>query len=116
VFSDIGESLGDVDSISDQVQSQLVEMMDEQMQRSVRAESHGGPERLQISGHTIEVEPGRDGEVVAYINGSDGQRMISCKVSPVKETPETVGRMLGLEEASNGELLELMRVMQQMAA
>lgn len=116
VFSDIGESLGDVDSISDQVQNQLVEMMDEQMQRAVRAENRGGPERLQISGQTIEVEPGRDGEVVAYINGSDGQRMISCTVSPVKETPETVGRMLGLEEASQGELLELMRVMHQMAA
>jgi HD-like signal output (HDOD) protein len=116
VFSDVGDALGDVDSISDRVQSQLVEMMDEQMERAVRAENRDGPERLQICGQVIEVEPGRGGEVVAYINGSDGQRMISCTVTPVNETPDSVGRMLGLEEANTGELLELMRVMQQMAA
>lgn len=116
VFADVGDSIGDADDLSDAVQGQLVEMMDEQMQRAVRAESRGGPERLEICGQQIEVEPGRNGEVIAYINSSDGQRMISCTVSPSKETPDTVGKLLGLDEAPQSGLLELMRVMQQMAA
>jgi hypothetical protein len=90
--------------------------MDEQMQRAVKAESRGGTERLEVCGQQIEVEPGRNGEVIAYINAADGQRMISCTVSPSKETPETVGKLLGLDDAPHDHLLELMRVMQQMAA
>ena len=116
VFADVGDSIGDTDDISDAVQGQLVEMMDEQMQRAVKAESRGGTEHLEISGQRIEVEPGRNGEVIAYINASDGQRMISCTVSPSKETPESIGHLLGLDDAPHSHLLELMRVMQQMAA
>lgn len=116
VFSDIGDAIGQVDAISDAVQSQLVEMMDQQMQRAVKAESKGGPERLHICGQQIEVEPGSNGEVIAYINSSSGQRMISCNVVPMQETPESVGRMLGLDEAPAKDLGELMRVMRQMAA
>jgi HD-like signal output (HDOD) protein len=116
VFADVGDSFGDADDISDAVQGQLVEMMDEQMQRAVKAESRGGTEHLEVCGQQIEVEPGRSGEVIAYINASNGQRMISCTVNPSQETPESVGHLLGLDDAPPEHLLELMRVMQQMAA
>lgn len=116
VFSDVGEAMSDIDSVADRVQTQLVEIMDEQMERTVRAESRGGPERLSVAGTQIEVEPARNGEVIAYINGSDGERLVSCTVNPTKETPESVGRLLGIDDASPQDLLELMRVMQGMAA
>lgn len=116
LFSDVGEPLGDVESVADAVQSQLVEIMDEQLERTVRAESRGGPEHLRICGTDIEVEPARDGEVIAYISGADGERLVSCTVNPAKETPESIGRLLGLDEATPGDLFELMRVIQGMAA
>ncbi len=116
VFADVGDSIGDTDEISDAVQGQLVEMMDEQMQRVARAESRGGTEHLEISGQQIEVEPGQSGEVIAYINAANGQRMISCTLTPAKETPESVGHLLGLDDAPHAHLLELLRVMRQMAA
>lgn len=116
LFSDVGDALADVDAVADRVQSQLVQILDEQLERTVRAESRGGPEKLSISNTDVEVEPGRNGEVVAYINGADGERLLSCTVNPTKETPDSVGRLLGLDEATPGDLLELMRVMQSMAA
>jgi HD-like signal output (HDOD) protein len=116
VFAEIGDSIGSAEDFSDTVQNQLVEIMDEQMQRAVKAESRGGTERLEVCGQQIEVEPGSGGEVIAYINAADGQRMISCTVSPLSETPESVGRLLGLDEAPEEHLVELMRVMQHMAA
>lgn len=116
LFEEIADAVTDVDSVVDQVQSQLLEIMDEQLERTVRAESRGGPERLAISGQQLEVEPGRNGEVIAYLNGAGGERLVSCTVNPTQETPESVGRMLGLDDATPGELLELVRVMQSMAA
>jgi len=116
IFSGIGDEIEDLDALSDFVASQLSEIMDGQMERAVAAESRGGAERLHVCGQAVEVEPGRNGEVVAYINSSEGQRVVSCTVNPKHETPDSVGRMLGLEDATTGELLELMRVMQQMAA
>lgn len=116
LFSDVGDAMDDVDAVADTVRGQLVRIMDEQMERTVRAESRGGPEKLSISHTDVEVEPGRNGEVIAYINGSDGERLLSCTVNPTKETPDSVGRLLGLEDATPGDLMELMRVMQSMAA
>jgi hypothetical protein len=116
VFADMAETIKDLELLQDAVHNQLVELLDRQMQRAVEAESRGGTESLEVCGQHIEVEPGRGGEVIAYINGTGGQRMISCTVSPMRETPESIGRMLGLEDAPPGQLLELMRVMQQMAA
>lgn len=116
VFGEVAEAVTDIDAVADAVQSQLVQIMDEQLERTVKAENRGGPEKLSISGTHVEVEPGRNGEVIAYINGSDGERLLSCTVNPTKETPDSVGRLLGLEDATPGDLLDLMRVMQSMAA
>lgn len=116
LFGEFVDGIEDVDTLSDAVQAQLIEIMDEQMQRNVQTESRGGPEKLMISGMHVEVEPGRNGEVIAYINTSCGERLVSCTVNPSKETPESVGQMLGLEDASTGDLLDLIRIMQSLAA
>jgi HD-like signal output (HDOD) protein len=116
IFDDVGDAMGDVENVADMVQNQLVQIMDEQLERTVKAESRGGPERLRICGTDIEVEPARNGEVIAYISSAEGERLVSCTVNPNTETPESVGRLLGLEDAPPGDLFELLRVMHGMAA
>lgn len=116
VFSDFADPIENLDALIEGVQTQLVELMDEQMTRAIRLETRGSSERLVVCGHSVELEPGRPGEVVAFIASGSGERLISCTVDPQKETPETVARLLGLDEAAPHELSHLMGMMRQMAA
>ena len=116
IFADFSESISDVDTLCEGVQSQLVELMDEQMCRALRLETRGGVERFTIAGQTVEIEPGRRGEVVAYISSASGERLISCTVDPLSESADSVGKLLGLDDAGSDDLNRLMTVMRSMAA
>ncbi|MBX3402750.1 MAG: HDOD domain-containing protein [Phycisphaeraceae bacterium] len=116
VFSHLGDRVDHLDAITDSVQVQLIEMMDEQMERALKLETRGGSERMTVAGHHIEVEPGEDGAVIAYLAGQNGERLLSCTVRPERETADTIRRKLGLDDAPDGDLRQLMRVMQAMAA
>jgi len=116
VFSHIGERVAELEAVGDSVQMQLIEMMDIQIERAIRLETRGGPERVNLSGQTIEVEPGNNGEVIAFIAGAKGERLLSCTVRPENETTDSIRRKLGLEDAADTDMRQLMRVMQAMAA
>ncbi len=116
MFSHIGDRVEEIDAVADSVQMQLTEMMDLQIERAIRLESRGGVERLNLCGHTIEVEPGSNGEVIAYISGEKGERLLSCTVRPQNETADSIRRKLGLEDAGDTDMWQLMRVIQAMAA
>lgn len=116
VFSGLADRIDQFDAVADSVQMQLVEMMDAQIERAMRLETRGGPERLCLAGQTIEVEPGTNGEVVAFIAGAKGERLLSCTVRPENETTDSIRRKLGLEDAPDGDMRQLMRVIQAMAA
>ncbi len=105
-----------LEDISDRVQHQLVEMMDEQFGRTTRMEERGGPEKLVIDGLQFDIEPGRNGEVVTYISASTGERLMSCVVKPQQESAATIRRLLGLEEVNDAEIDNLVKVMRGMAA
>jgi hypothetical protein len=90
--------------------------MDQQMERALRLETRGGSGRMTVAGHNIEVEPGDDGSVIAYIAGQNGERLLSCTVRPERETADTIRCKLGLDDAPEGDMRELIRVMRAMAA
>jgi HD-like signal output (HDOD) protein len=116
-FADVAETLPDLEARSDAVRAQLVEALDEQMQRAIKAETRTTSEKLRVGGHEVELEHARDpGEIVAYINGADGERLVSCTVNPSRETTDAIGHMLGLDDAPEDEVVELVRVMRLMAA
>ena len=87
VFSHLGDRVEHLDAITDSVQVQLIEMMDDQMERALKLETRGGSERMTVAGHHIEVEPGDDGAVIAYIAGQNGERLLSCTVRPEARPP-----------------------------
>lgn len=116
VFSGIADRIDQLEAVADSVQMQLIDVMDEQIERAMRLETRGGPERLSLAGHTIEVEPGTSGEVIAFINGAKGERLLSCTVRPENETADSIRRKLGIEDAPDSEMRQLMRVIQAMAA
>ncbi|HNB59640.1 MAG TPA: HDOD domain-containing protein [Phycisphaerales bacterium] len=105
-----------LETVSDAVHCQLVEIMDEQFGRSTRIEARGGPEKLVIDGLLFDIEPSRDGEVVTYISSLAGERLMSCVVRPQQESAATIKRLLGLEEVDDEEVDNLVKVMRGMAA
>lgn len=116
LFADLAESLCDVDELADCVHRQLVGLMDDQIEQGFRAEAQAAPQRFVISGQEIEVEARQRGEVAAYINDQRGQRLLSCTLRPGQESGHSLRRLLGLEEASEQDINELLMNMRRMAA
>lgn len=116
MFDEVAKRLGDVESVSEAVHAQLVDLLDEQLSRSIRLETRGGAEKFSINGQTVEIEPGRTGEIAAYISSDTGQRLLSCTINPNKEEPEVIARLLGLDEAPAEDISDLIRLMRAMAA
>ena len=116
LFSDIADRCQNVDALADAVQQQLVTLMDEQTSRSMRLQSRGGADHVVISGHRVELEPGREGEVIAILMGEGGDRIISCTIKPTLDGPEKVCGRLGLEQAKPAEVDTLMQAVRAMAA
>lgn len=116
LFADIAERCRSVESLTDAVQHQLVTLMDEQMSRSLKLESRGGSDHVEVSGQRVELEPGRDGEVIAILMGKGGDRIISCTVKPAIDGPEKLCGRLGLEQVSPAEVETLMQAVRAMAA
>lgn len=116
IFEDVASRLGDLAKLGEAVQVQLVELLDEQFARALRMETRGGVERHSVGGQIVEVEPGRVGEVAAYITTENGQRLLSCTVNPHRDGPDVIARLLGLEDYPIEEMGELVRVMRAIAA
>jgi HD-like signal output (HDOD) protein len=116
VFSEVAEGIENLGGVMESVQHQLVEVLDAEMARSIQRETRGGGQRMEVGGLHIELEPAGAGQVVAYIDTSDGERVISCTLRPFNESAGSLRRMLGLEEASDGEMGELMDWLTRIAA
>jgi HD-like signal output (HDOD) protein len=116
LFADIAERCKNVDALADAVQHQMITLMDEQLSREVLLESRGGADHVIISGQRVELEPGREGEVVAILTGQGGDRIISCTLKPATDGPEKLCSRLGLEQAKPDEIEALMRAVRAMAA
>ncbi len=116
MFTDLAESIGNAEAVGEAVQRQLIELMDEQLSRALHAETKGGTQHLTVAGQNIEIEPGRNGDVNAVINGSDGGPIISCTVNPTRDSADVLCSRLGLEEVDPTELHALMIAVRAMAA
>lgn len=116
LFSDVADRCGNLEQMTDELHRQLVELMDEQMSRSMRLETRGGTQHLTIGGQRIELEPGRAGDVIAFIAGASGERLMSCTIDPLADGPEVLCSRLGLDQAPAAEIDELMRAVRTMAA
>lgn len=116
LFSDVADAVGQTEAVAEAVQVQLVQLMDEQMSRSLFAETRGGPRRFVLSGQLIDIEPGRDGEVLAVINTEKGEPVISCTLNPATDGAEVLCSRLGLEQVDPLEMQNLMTAVRAMAA
>jgi HD-like signal output (HDOD) protein len=116
LFRDTAETIGDVASVAEYVQCQLIEMLDATMARQFREETTDGPQRFAIGGHNVEVVVGGPNDAVAYLSDSAGKRLISHAFKPGKERAETVLEALGLEDASREDVMMFTEYLRSLAA
>ena len=116
VFTEIAQGIDNLTGVVDSVHHQLIEVLDAELARAVQRETRGGGHRLEVGGLQIELEPAGAGQVVAYIDTAEGERIISCTLRPFNETTASLRRMLGLEDAPETEVNTLMDWLTRMAA
>lgn len=123
VFSDIADHLHDPDRIAESVQMQLVEALDAELIRSVSRDVALPP--LTVAGLRVDLERAasagaeRDGagpRITAYLSTPSGERVISCTLRARAETPASLRRALGVDEATDAELRALMEQIARLAA
>ncbi|MFN7020953.1 MAG: HDOD domain-containing protein [Phycisphaerales bacterium] len=116
LFSDVADTVAQTEKVAEAVQMQLIALMDEQMGRQLHADTRGGAVRLSVAGQNVEIEPGREGEVVAVISTASGDPLISCTVKPETDGAEVLCSRLGLDQVDPIELQTLMAAVRKMAA
>lgn len=116
LFAEHAQRFANVDELADSVQRQLLNLMEEQMSRSVQAETREECDEIVIGGQRVELEQGRPGVVVAFLSSDTGERIISCTVNAVTDGPERVCQRLGIEKIAPAEAEALARAVKRLAA
>jgi hypothetical protein len=116
LFRDTAETIGDVASVAEYVQCQLIEMLDATMAKQFHEETTDGPQRFAIGGHNVEVVVAGPSDAVAYLSDSTGKRLISHAFKPGQERAETVLEALGLEDASREDVMMFTEYLRSLAA
>lgn len=97
LFREVADTVGDIAEMVDIVQQQLVEMMDQSLMDQFRSESRASGGCFRIADRSVEIESGQDELAVAYLNDTEGNRLLSYTFDPGQETAQQVFEALGLE-------------------
>lgn len=119
LFAGQAEGCQDVDGLADRVQLQLLQLMDDQMAKAIQLESRvsgGARAHVVVAGQRVELEPGRNGGVLAFVAAQTGERIISCTIDPATDGPEKLCHRLGIDRVEPIEADELMRAVRSLAA
>ncbi len=97
VFAGIATAAPGVDDLGQRVENGLINAIDCAVEQSLAKENAAPPAKLVVRGQFIEIVRESDGTVVAFVSDAKGQRLVSHRVAPAKETPQTLCEALGIE-------------------
>lgn len=98
LFSRVAGTIVDADALAARVHHQLVNIVEESVQKSLHpAGTRGVPCSVEIGASKIEVEADSRGHVTLYLVDAGGQRLLSYRCMAKDETPETISHALGIE-------------------
>lgn len=115
IFSQVAESIGDVASLADLVHNRLMAALEQ----TVSAPLPGAAptfHRLRLGGRDVEIVPGDGAEAVAYVSDAKGQRLVSHRFLPGRETSAGIIDALGLQCEPDDPVKELDQLLRRLAA
>jgi hypothetical protein len=115
MFKEIAAYLNTGEDLMEQVQMGLAKAVDNVIEQGMNCESVCKPMRLVISGNIVEVVRESNGDTMAYLYDTAGQRMLSHRFQS-GATPEDICEALGIEPGPRPDLMKLGEAMTRLAA
>jgi HD-like signal output (HDOD) protein len=116
IFSQVAESIGDVASLADLVHNRLMASLEQTVAASIPGGAFEAPHKFRLGGREVEIVAGEGPEVVAYVNDSRGQRLISHRFLPSAETSAGIIDALGLQSEPGDPVDDVDQLLRRLAA
>jgi HD-like signal output (HDOD) protein len=116
MFSELASNLGDMGTMNEVVQRQLISFMDQTLMSQIRQESRSWGEMFLVGGQRVEVQSDTPDLLTAYLTDSAGARIVSHVFRAGAERAADVLTALGVEDYQSGEVAELETYLKSLAA
>ena len=116
LFSGVADPIGDISKLADTAHQQLIAAFDAVLEDGFIDETKEIPQQFVISGQTLEVVVDEDGQAVAYVHDSSGQRLAAYKFSPAEVDAADILRQLGIEPEPNDQFDIFVQYLSKLAA
>ncbi|VAX42525.1 hypothetical protein MNBD_PLANCTO03-1367 [hydrothermal vent metagenome] len=115
LFSDVADPVAVAD-LPSQVHSQLIGVLDAQMEGDLAEACAPGPQRFRLGGYSVMLRPDEDGWGVAFSYDTAGEPLSTYRFLFAEETAGSLRASLGLEAAEGDDLEAIGEYLEQLAA
>jgi HD-like signal output (HDOD) protein len=116
MFKEVAANISNVGDLLERVQANMAKAMDTIIEHDLIQESNAKPVRLTLAGQSVELVRETDGNLMAYLYDSQGNRMLAHRFSPQATKPAEVCDALGIDQPHPGEVEKLQQNIQRLAA
>lgn len=116
MFKEVAANITSVGDLLEMVQANMARALDTIIEHDLIQESNAKPIRLTIAGQSIELIRESDGNLMAYLYDSQGNRMLAHRFSPQVARPMDICDALGIDAPGPGEIEKLQQNIQRLAA
>lgn len=116
MFNDIANGIPNLDAMMELVQLRLNRAVDNVVEHDLVQEAAVKPTKLSLGGHTIELVREPDGNVMAYLYDSHGNRLLAHRFVPTIARPTDICDALGIDHLGPVDLERLQQTLLRMAA
>lgn len=116
VFADLANQITDINSLLDQVQGQLVKAIERTIGEQLASEDCGAPAEFVLGGRRIEIVPGEDNNVIAFLCGEKGDRLTSQFFARPSLSIESIREAFALDASPQDEVAAIGAILSGLAA
>ncbi len=118
IFTDVAAAIVNIDDLTAMAHNCLVGHLDNEIAQTLAREHGPGHDKvtLAVHGSTVELVREPDGCIVAFVIDTEGNRVVSHRLTPDAESPKAICEHLGLEAPGDADALALSKGVRSLAA